>query len=431
MHMVSLVMAMPSGATSEKVDNQESVLIEELNRLATIGLPAIDIQSFQRESEEILTDTPLPFQQPEHELEPDVSSIEPKVSKPLDAKLVKSLEPKRKRRVTRSSRKKKLRPAPPGQRLIKYLMLALALLIVPALFKAQGEYIDLSIGRIFKVKLEPPFVLRTKKEQLDRQLAGVKHPGNIEAGVFAINLRTGDYVNIGGKNEFSAASMIKVPILVSFLAALDRGECSLSDELIIRDDLITSGSGFLQWRKPGSKISAENAAKLMMTHSDNTATNLLIDHVGGKEHLNRDFYRWGLKRTRVNNLLVDLEGTNKTCPYDLVYLLGRVDHGELISKESRAFMYDVMGKCRNRSLIPTGLGPGATIIHKTGTIGMMLGDVGIVTTPEGVRYAVGIQTIRPRNDRHANELIRRMSALIYDDFRRDLPVSEAPKSKVL
>lgn len=387
MYMVSPVMAMPSGATSEKVDNHETALVEELNRLVATGFPALD-------SDPALP-TPLPAQ---------------------PQRMVKPADIKRKRR---SFRKKKWRPAPPGQRLIKYMLFAFVLLTVPALFKAHGEYIDLSVGRKCKVKLEPPFVLHSKKEQLDSQLAGVKHPSNIEAGVFAINLQTGDYVNIGGKNEFSAASMIKVPILVSFLAALDRGECSLSDELIIREDLITSGSGFLQWRKPGSKISAENAAKLMMTHSDNTATNLIIDLMGGKEHLNKDFHRWGLKRTRVNNLLVDLEGTNKTCPYDLVYLLGRVDHGELISKESRAFMYDAMAKCRNRSLIPTGLGPGATIIHKTGTIGMMLGDVGIVSTPEGVRYAVGIQTIRPRNDRHANELIRRMSALIYEDFRRD------------
>lgn len=395
MYMVSPVMAMPSGATSEKVDNQETALVEELNRLVATGFPALD--------------------------------REPTLPPPLPAQPQRMIKPADIKRKRRAPRKKKWRPAPPGQRLIKYMMFALILLTVPALFKAHGEYIDLSIGRIFKVKLEPPFVLHNKKEQLDSQLASVKHPSNIEAGVFAINLQTGDYVNIGGKNEFSAASMIKVPILVSFLAALDRGECSLSDELIIREDLITSGSGFLQWRKPGSKISAENAAKLMMTHSDNTATNLIIDLMGGKEHLNKDFHRWGLKRTKVNNLLVDLEGTNKTCPYDLVYLLGRVDHGELISKESRAFMYDAMAKCRNRSLIPTGLGPGATIIHKTGTIGMMLGDVGIVTTPEGVRYAVGIQTIRPRNDRHANELIRRYSALIYDNFRRD----PAPKREAV
>ena len=148
----------------------------------------------------------------------------------------------------------------------------------------------------------------------------------------------------------------------------------MDDELEVTDTVKTSGSGFLQWRKSGTKYTARRTAELMMIYSDNTATNMLIDHLGGKEKLNKNFRVWGLKNTKINNYLVDIEGTNITSPYDLVYLLGRVDHGELISEGNREFMYEIMEKCRNRSMLPQGLGPGAKIVHKTGTLGKVLGD---------------------------------------------------------
>src|SRR5579883_1959216 len=270
------------------------------------------------------------------------------------------------------NRKKRWRPTPPGQKLIKGIVLAVVLILAQALFRHPGIPVDLTLGQTRLVRIEPPFKLSSELTELKSRLEKLKTVKSVDPGVFAINLDSGQYVEYNGKQAFSAASMIKVPVLVSFLSAVERGECRLDDELIIREDLITNGSGFLQWKPPGTRISARKAAQLMIMVSDNTATNLLIDLLGGPAHLNKDFHRWGLQHTRLNHLLADLEGTNTTCPYDMVYLLGRVDHGELISNESREFMYEIMAKCRNRSLLPTGLGPGASIIHKTGTIGCMV-----------------------------------------------------------
>src|SRR5581483_10745255 len=100
--------------------------------------------------------------------------------------------------------------------------------------------------------------------------------------------------------------------------------------------------GFLQWRPVNSKLSVKQTAELMIIYSDNTATNMIIDLLGGKDALNRDFQQWGLQQTRLNNPLPDLDGTNKTSPYDLTYLLGKVEQGELVSPESKKFMYEIM-----------------------------------------------------------------------------------------
>ncbi len=333
-----------------------------------------------------------------------------------------------KKAKVRKKKKRKFRPSPPGQKLIFGIVVSCLLLLAQSLFRHPGGIpVDLTLGQDREVLIEPPFRLSTSLEQLSQQLSSLSKPKSVTPGVFAINLSTGKYVDFNGQQAFSAASMIKVPILVSFLMAVERGECSMSDELVIREDLITNGSGFLQWKPIGTKISARKAAQLMMMVSDNTATNLLIDLLGGADHVNKDFHRWGLKQTKVNHLLADLEGTNTTCPYDMVYLLGRVDHGELINDENRAFMYEIMAKCKNRSLLPQGLDGGAAIIHKTGTIGGMVGDAGIVTTSGGIRYAVAIQCSRNRNDSHANNLIREMSKLIYGTYSKQLPPMTAKR----
>ncbi len=129
--------------------------------------------------------------------------------------------------------------------------------------------------------------------------------------------------------------------------------------------------------------------------------------------MNKDFKTWGLAQTKINNFLGDFTGTNKTSPYDLVYLLGRVDRGELISKESREWMLGVLKKTRVRTLLLPGLGPGAQLAHKTGDIGIMVGDAGIVTTSDGKKYYVAMQVERPHNDLRANALIKDASKLLY------------------
>ena len=331
---------------------------------------------------------------------------------------------------TKKKKKRKYRPTPPGQKLLKAVAITGVLCLTSSLFHHTGTLMDPTVGKTHEVPLTPPFCLTTELSDLSKNLASLNKIKSIQPGVFAVNLATGQYVDSGGREAFSAASMIKLPILVSFLMAVERGECKMEDQLEIRPDLITGGSGFLQWKPPGTKISARRAAQLMMMVSDNTATNLLIDLLGGNEHLNKDFHRYGLQKTRVNHLLADLEGTNTTSPYDLVYLLGRVDNGELVTKEHREFMYEIMSKCKNRSLLPPGLAPGATIIHKTGTIGAMVGDAGIVTTSGGTRYAVAIQCSRNRNDARASEEIRQMSKVIYNTYAlQPPPVKVKPAGK--
>jgi beta-lactamase class A len=261
-----------------------------------------------------------------------------------------------------------------------------------------------------------PFKLETEDKSLEARLKEISTLKGLHAGVFVIDPTSGLYASLDGKSAFSAASMIKFPILVSYLAALDTGELKQDQKVTIRQDLITGGSGYLQWRPVGSKVTLSEVAELMMVVSDNTATNIIIDALGGKARLNREFSNWGLKQTKINNWLGDFEGTNMTSPYDLVYLMGLVDNHEILSKSSRDLMFQIMRRTRIRTLLPPGLPPGSVIAHKTGDIGSMVGDAGLVTTPGGAKYIVSVQVSRPHNDRRANLLVRNISKEISQDF---------------
>jgi len=268
-------------------------------------------------------------------------------------------------------------------------------------------------------KAPPPIVMTTSMDKLRASLAAASDVPKLRTGVFVLDPKGGRYLDLEGQKPYAAASMIKLPVLVSLLDAIDRGQVNYSDQLTIRQDLITGGSGSLQWRPVNSKISLRDTAELMMVVSDNTATNMIIDVLGGKEKLNQQFAGWGLAQTRINNMLGDFEGTNKTSPYDLVCLLARVERKEILSPDGEKWLIDVMRHTRIRTLLNPGLGPGATIAHKTGDIGTMVGDVGIVFAPGGARYIVSIQVERPFNDRRGNALIRVLSRGIYGCFSTD------------
>lgn len=238
----------------------------------------------------------------------------------------------------------------------------------------------------------------------------------LKPGVFLVDLDTGNYVDIQGQEAVPAASTIKLPILVSFFQAVDEGRIRLDEVLTMEEKHVAKGSGELQDKPVGSKFTALETADLMITNSDNTATNMLIDRLGGIESLNQQFASWQLKQTQMQNILPDLEGTNKTSARDLVNLMADINRGKLVSLKSRDFMLRIMQQTRNRSLLPRGLGDGAFIAHKTGNIDSVSGDVGLIDMPNGKRYLVGVLVQREADDPQANELIRQISSTIYQYF---------------
>lgn len=272
-------------------------------------------------------------------------------------------------------------------------------------------------GAITITAIQASSELTRLKAQLD-QLATLT-PG-LTPAVYAFDIDSGRYVDLNGTEAVAAASTIKVPILVAFLQQVDAGNLALNQALVLQDQHLAGGSGNLANDAIGSEYTALDVATRMIIHSDNTATNMMIEALGGQEALNQQFTTWGLESTVLRNRLPDLEGTNTTSTRDLALLMALVDQGDVLSRRSRERLFSIMQRTVNRSLIAFSLTDGSLVANKTGDIALALGDVALVDTPNGNRYALAIMVQRPNNDGRASELIRRITETVHRELNQPI-----------
>jgi beta-lactamase class A len=245
----------------------------------------------------------------------------------------------------------------------------------------------------------------------------------LNPGIFFLDMQTGNYLDLSGDKVFSTASIIKLPILIALFQDVDAGKIDLNETLVMTRDLIVGGSGELQDMPVNSKYSVLETANKMITISDNTATNMIIKRMGGIQVLNHRFRSWGLQKTAMRNWLPDLRGTNTTTARELVKVLAMLDKQQLLSPRSQSQALDILRRVKNRKLLPRGLGQGATIAHKTGDIGFLLGDTGIIEMPTGKHYLAAVLVESPYDDPKAVDFIQDVSRMVYTYFNQ--PASTA------
>lgn len=236
---------------------------------------------------------------------------------------------------------------------------------------------------------------------------------SLGTGMFFLDLDTGRYLDIGGDRVFPAASTIKLPILIAFFQDLDAGKVTLEETMVMRRKHMTVGSGVMQYRSPGTRYSMRDIITKMITISDNTATNMVIDRLGGIDRVNQRFRSWGLRDTVIRRWLADLKGTNTTSSKDMVRVLALVANRRLLSDSSRERALYILRRTVTKTLLPSGLGQGASIAHKTGDIGFLVGDAGLIEMPNGKLYLAAIYVRRPYDSPQARKFIRRVSSLVY------------------
>ena len=170
------------------------------------------------------------------------------------------------------------------------------------------------------------------------------------------------------------------------------------------------------------KLSVDYLAKIMITQSDNSATNMLIEEAGGMAAINSSMRSLGLDEIKLQNRLPDLEGTNKITARQIATLLYNLDNPRFLSQKSKITIKEYMANVENRRLLQAGLPPEAILIHKTGDIGKMLGDAGVVYAQNGRKYIVVILVKRPHNDYSARDMIQEASRIIYKNINSGINV---------
>lgn len=264
----------------------------------------------------------------------------------------------------------------------------------------------------------------TALSQRWQQLAAVHK--DLTAAGFLLVLDDGRFAQLQSDLPLPAASSIKTPILLLALEALDAGQLRWSEPLAMTKEVVGGGAGWMASRPVGTRFPVFEAATEMIRVSDNTATNLLIKRLGGKQLVNQRFAAQGLTATVVNNWLPDLQGTNTTSARDLARAIALVDTGDKLSIRGRDLFREILGTSRTNTLIPLGLlqglgrdaadpdaelrAFGITAYNKTGDIGIAYADGALVQLPTGQRAVLAFMVKGPFNDPRSTDLIRAMAA---------------------
>lgn len=235
----------------------------------------------------------------------------------------------------------------------------------------------------------------------------------IKPAIYVWEYENGKYVDINSNELYPAASIIKLPVLVRMFKSIESNQFTIYDEMKMLEQYRSSGSGNLQYSQANRSYTMDYLAKIMIQDSDNTSTNMIMSKMGGMDDVNIGLRDWGLSKTYVRTWLPDLLGTNKTTAADMAKLLYNLDNPGFLNINSREYIIDYMSHVKNDRLIQAGLGEGALFVHKTGDIGTMLGDAGIVYAPNGKKYIVVILAKRPHNAYQGKEFIVKASELIY------------------
>ncbi|MEW5821672.1 MAG: serine hydrolase [Cyanobacteriota bacterium] len=257
---------------------------------------------------------------------------------------------------------------------------------------------------------------RELRELKYRLLPIVSSDNNYKAGIFIWDAQTHDYVSINGEDYFATASIIKIPVLIELFRQIDQNLHTINQRVEFTRHHLSEGSGSLQYRPLGNYHTLDYLASIMIEHSDNSATNIILDEIGGTKTLNNVMKSWGLKKSHMENWLPDLSGTNMVSPADFAKMLYNLDNTKFLSESSRQKIFEYMTKIKNRNLIKCGLPAGAKLAHKTGDIGSMVGDAGVVTLADGRKYIIVAMVERPWNSYKAKDIIREASRVTFNYF---------------
>ena len=106
---------------------------------------------------------------------------------------------------------------------------------------------------------------------------------SIHPSVYVWDYETGNYVDINADEIFPTASIIKLPVLVELFKSIEKNQLTIYDEMPLTEYYRTEGSGSLQFKAANSTYTIDKLARMMITESDNSATNMLMARLGSGE----------------------------------------------------------------------------------------------------------------------------------------------------
>lgn len=216
-----------------------------------------------------------------------------------------------------------------------------------------------------------------------------------------------------------AASLIKLFIMVEAFRQIEAGRLSVEESLTFCEADRVGGAGSLQQMPSGSRLKLLDLVELMITESDNIATNLLMERLEA-ERINRCILSLGCTDTRLQRKMMDFAAAangreNTTSVTDVVKVLSEIYRNRCATADSCRQMQEILARQTDRCKLPLLLPPDTLCRHKTGELPGAEHDAGIVETPRG-HYAIAVMTDELADNAAGTELVAQISRFVYDEY---------------
>ena len=256
--------------------------------------------------------------------------------------------------------------------------------------------------------------------ETDQNLDGV-------LAVAILDLSSGQKCLLHADEVLPTASSIKISILAELYRQAQQGKIKLGDLYTLQKADIVGGSGIAGSLTPGvTRLTLRDVAALMISVSDNSAANVIIDRIG-MENVNALLDSLGLTHTRLRRKMMDLKAAaegreNVATPREMVTLLEDLYRGKVLSKEFTEDFFNLLS-IHKESYIPRELPEDLKVANKPGELEGVRNDSGIVFT--GNRpYAISVMTTYLRREKDGGDAIIRISNAAFHMFDRLSRASE-------
>jgi beta-lactamase class A len=312
---------------------------------------------------------------------------------------------------------------------------------------------------------------RTARARLLAELTRFSTLSDGTVGIAIQNLGTGETVEVNGHTLFPMASAYKVAVAGKILSMVDGGALSLDRIVAVDQAMMTSGGIADLLPHKGAALSVYNLLDLMMTRSDNSATDILVLLAGGPQAVDAWVKAAGVRDLRVDsntaqllyramgiapkagsfqanvqaalqadpvlrerdsrdlpNIAFAMDPRDTATPLAMNALIIALRTGKLLKPATTATLIAIMDRCQTGALRLKGmLPPGTGVAHKTGSLNGTGNDVGIITLPDGQMIAMSVFVMKDSKGHESRDrIIAEAARAAYDYFlflpeRRDDP----------
>jgi len=263
-------------------------------------------------------------------------------------------------------------------------------------------------------------------KQIEPQLDALARAFEGRLGYFVLDLNSGQHIGHREMERFPSASTIKTAVMVEAMHQVEEGKLKWTDKQAVpTDPSRREASMWAYFLKDETKLDLDGYVNLMITVSDNTATIVTRDWLGG-QNVNARMQTLGLPNTKIlGNLpkeLTELQrlrrmfGMGMTTPQEMVRLFKLIHLRRAASPAACDKMLRILGHQYWDDFIGSSVPPEVKFCSKSGAITRSRSDVAIVYAARPYILAIYTDSQKDRRwteDNAGNLIIRKMSQIVY------------------